>query len=163
MVGSSEVIGSWKTIAIFGPRILCICLSESFSEILALEEYLTALHDGVGLGVEAHDALGRHRFARARLPDYGEGLALPQVEGHAPYRLHLASVRLEGDPAGPSTSQDVVGPFMLSSILLAHLRVEGIAQTVAQQVEAEHQQAEHRGREPQEVSMEPHVVAPASL
>jgi hypothetical protein len=29
IVGSSEVIGSWKTIAILDPRIFCICCSES--------------------------------------------------------------------------------------------------------------------------------------
>ena len=30
IVGSSEVMGSWKTIAIFGPLMFCICFSLSF-------------------------------------------------------------------------------------------------------------------------------------
>ena len=52
MVGSSEVMGSWKTIAIFDPLILCICFSLSLSDILPVEEDLTALDDGVGRRVE---------------------------------------------------------------------------------------------------------------
>src|SRR5215212_6575324 len=78
------------------PDVLHLLLAE-LQDILLPEEDLPSPHDGVGLRVEAHDALGRNRLSRAGLPDYGEGLAPSQIERNAPHRLDLSRIGAEGD------------------------------------------------------------------
>src|SRR5215212_3212320 len=50
----------------------------------------------------------------------------------------------------------------ISILLLAHLRVEGVPQTVAEEVEADHQDAEDEGGQPQQVGVEPELRRPVA-
>src|SRR5215213_6913514 len=50
--------------------------------------------------------------------------------------------------------------LFISILLLAHLRIEGVPQTVAEEVEADHQEAEDEGRQPQQVGVEPEFDRP---
>src|SRR5215212_11055105 len=50
--------------------------------------------------------------------------------------------------------------LFISILLLAHLRIEGVPQTVAEEVEADHQEAEDEGRQPQQVGVEPELCRP---
>ena len=68
----------------------------------------------------------------SRLPDYGQGLAAPEVEADAPYSLHLPAVGVERDLEVLDLEY-----ARRSSPWLPHSRVEGVAQAVAQQVEAD--------------------------
>src|SRR5215218_1423630 len=55
----------------------------------------------------------------------------------------------------------MLSPF-ISILLLAHLRIEGVPQAVTKEVEAEHQQGEHEGRQPQQVRVEPELCRPVA-
>src|SRR5215212_3851964 len=55
----------------------------------------------------------------------------------------------------------MLSPF-ISILLLAHLRVEGVPQAVTQEVEADHQEAEDEGRQPQQVRVEPQLCRPVA-
>src|SRR5215204_7457759 len=88
------------------PDVLHLFLAE-LHEIPPVEEDLAAPNDGVGLRVEADDALGRNRLSRARLSDYGEGLATSQVERNPPHRLDLSLISAKGD-LQVSYLQDVI-------------------------------------------------------
>src|SRR5215203_453644 len=52
--------------------------------------------------------------------------------------------------------------LFISILLLAHLRVEGVTQTIAEEVEADHQEAEDDGRQPQQVGVEPQLRRPVA-
>ena len=94
IVGSSEVMGSWKTIAIFGPRMSLHLLLGELEEVLVPRRRISPpLTMVLASGLRRMMLLAVTDFARARLPDYGEGLAAPEVEGDAPYGLHLAARR----------------------------------------------------------------------
>src|SRR5215211_7906528 len=55
----------------------------------------------------------------------------------------------------------MLSPFIFI-LLLAHLRVEGVPKTVAEEVEADHQEGEDEGRQPQQVGVEPELVRPVA-
>ena len=87
--GLSEVIGSWKTIAISVPQYSRIAAGETVEISLPSSSDAALAHD-VASGEQAHDRAREHRLARARLADDAERLAPIERERHAVDRLHEA-------------------------------------------------------------------------
>ena len=92
-------------------------------------------------GGEAEDRAARLRFARAGFADDAEALA-PERERHAAHRLRGPAIR------GWETRREVPRPRAAVSRprSLDRLRVERVAQAVAQQVEAEADDEDRRAR-----------------
>ena len=94
ITGFSDVIGSWKIIAICEPQYSRIALASRLAELLAVEEN-RALADRAPLGQQTHDRARQHRLAGARLADDAERPAPVEVERHAVDGAHDAPARLE--------------------------------------------------------------------
>src|ERR687898_1896802 len=58
-----------------------------------------------------------------------------------------------------SSTLRTASPFALTT-LLPHSRIEGVAQAVAKEPEADGDRDQHRGREYEQVRIEPHLVGP---
>ena len=113
--GLSDVIGSWKTIAISTPQRRRICLTPRPARSPALEPHLAAGGHRGPLGQEVHDRAGQHRLARARLADDPERAA--PLEGQRARRRPRA--RCPGawrtTCAGRATSRRGVGSVTASN------------------------------------------------
>ena len=96
-VGFSEVIGSWKIIAISRPRTSSSCRSESF--VRSRPSKMTEPGDDLRgrLRDQAHDRERGHRLAAAGLADDPERLALLDREADAVDGAHDA---LAGEEVG---------------------------------------------------------------
>jgi hypothetical protein len=70
---------------------------------------------------QAHDGQRRHRLARARFADDGQGLALVDVEGQVAHRIHRP---LGGGKADVEVAdiQHALGLLHLDSLLLGRFR-----------------------------------------
>src|ERR687894_708004 len=58
-----------------------------------------------------------------------------------------------------SSTRRTASPFTVAT-LLPHPRVEGVAQAVAEEPEADGDRDQHRGREYEQVRIEPHLIGP---
>src|ERR671910_496188 len=58
-----------------------------------------------------------------------------------------------------SSTLRTTSPFA-AAILLPHSRIEGVAQAVAKEPEADGDRDQHRGREYEQVRIEPHLIGP---
>src|SRR5215210_6602868 len=58
-----------------------------------------------------------------------------------------------------SSTLRMASPFAAAT-LLSHSRVEGVAQAVAKEPEADGDRDQHRGREYEHVGIEPHLIGP---
>ena len=94
-VGFSDVIGSWKIIAIWRPRTFSSCWSSSL--VMSLPSKSTSPADDLGrrLRDEAHDRERGHGLPAAGLAHDAERLALLDGEGDAVDRLDDALAREE--------------------------------------------------------------------
>ena len=81
--GFSEVIGSWKTIAMRLPRMCRISALEILSRVASLEEDLAVDDAPRRVGDQAQDGERRHGLAAARLAHQPERLPLLEVPAHA--------------------------------------------------------------------------------
>ena len=107
-------------------------------QILAIIQDLAALHDGVA-GQNADDGLGGDGFAGAGFAHDGKRFAPFQIKGDIADGLQGAVGGAEGDP-------QVFHFKNLIHLLFLHTAqrgVERIAQTVAKQVKADHQQGDN--------------------
>ena len=95
--GLSEVIGSWKIMAISRPRTLAHLLVGELEQIAALEQDAPADDAAGGLGEQPHDGQRRHRLAAAGLAHDGDDLAAVDGVGNAVDRAHDAARRIELD------------------------------------------------------------------
>src|SRR5919107_473684 len=127
IVGSSEVIGSWKTIAIFGPLMSSMRFSESL---------------------------------RRSSPSKTISPPLTMVFASGFRRMMLLAATDFPDPDSPTMAS--VSPLLRSKVapLLPHPRVEGVAQPVAEEPEADGDHDQHEAGEDQQVREVPHRVRP---
>ena len=95
--GFSEVMGSWKIMAIRLPRTARSTLLLGPQELVAPELDAAAGVAGDRVGQQLEDGQGAHRLAGAALADQGQGLALVQLEGHLADGGQLAGRGGEGD------------------------------------------------------------------
>ena len=93
--GLSEVIGSWKIIAMSLPRIDAHLLVRHLQDIVALEEDLAGDDLARRAGDQAHDREPGHALAAARLADDAERFARHDVERDIVDRLDDAVLGLE--------------------------------------------------------------------
>ena len=82
MIGLSEVIGSWKIIAISPPRRRRISLSESARRSSPRKQRAAGGDARRRPGQEAHEGEGGQRLAGAALAGDRQDLSLGDVEGH---------------------------------------------------------------------------------
>ena len=88
--GLSDVIGSWKIMAISLPRIDRTCSSDMLEDVVALEHDF-ARDDLAGrAGDQAHDRQAGHALAAAGFADDAERLTRHHVEGNIVDGLHHA-------------------------------------------------------------------------
>src|SRR5215204_1305714 len=159
MVGSSEVIGSWKTIAIFGPLMSSMRFSESLrrsSPSKTISPSLTMVFDS-----------GFRRmmlFAATDFPDPDSptmASVSPRLRSKVAPRTACTSPAYVLKEMRRSSTLRTASPFTVAT-LLPHPRVEGVAQAVAEEPEADGDRDQHRGREYEQVRIEPHLVSPVA-
>ena len=92
--GLSEVIGSWNTMAMPGPRIRCMRVSENLVRFSPANRTLPAATRAAAAAA-AHDGERGHALAGARLAHDPQDLALMQRERYVLDRLDLAARRGE--------------------------------------------------------------------
>ena len=124
------------------PRILDIASSRRPSQLLAVQPDRPR-----HLGVFRQQPDQRHRgggFARAGFADDGDHLAGLDAEAQAAHRGHRPVVGGEGDgQVGHLQQRAHFGRRFLRRVRSALARVDGVAQPVADQVGAEHDQHQH--------------------
>ena len=82
--GLSEVIGSWNTMAMPGPRMRCMRASESSVSDLAGEADLAGRDAGWRLRQQAHDGERGDALAAAGFADDAEDFAFVEREARRP-------------------------------------------------------------------------------
>ncbi len=128
--GFRLVMGSWKIMAISLPRNSRISDSSSDEQVLPVEDDLAALDPARRRRQEPHDGQVRDGLAAARFADEPERLALVEIEGDA----------VDGEDAlvmSSEANEEVVDGEEVHRRLPLQSRVEGLAQAVAQEVEAD--------------------------
>src|SRR5215210_6997119 len=158
IVGSSEVIGSWKTIAIFGPLMSSMRFSESFkrsSPSKTISPPLTMVFDS---GFNPMMLLAATDFPDPDSPTMAS--VSPRLRSKVAPRTACTSPAYVPKEMRRSSTLRTASPFVLAT-LLPHPRVEGVAQTVAEEPEADRQEAQDDGREYEQVRIKPHL--PGSL
>src|SRR5215210_2822427 len=145
IVGSSEVIGSWKTIAIFVPRMPCIRLSECFRRSSPSKRISPPRTMVFVSGFNLMMLLAATDLPEPDSPTTAS--VSPRLRSNEAPRTACTSPAYVAKEISRSRTCRMASPepFTLDT-LLPHPRVEGVAQTVAQNVEGEHEQAEHDGR-----------------
>ena len=98
--GLSEVIGSWKIIAMRSPRTARICASRSFSRSWPSNRISPAGDPARRVGDQAQDRQRGDALARARLADDGQRLAGRDVEGHVVDRGDRAALGAKARASG---------------------------------------------------------------
>ena len=161
--GLSEVIGSWKIIAMSLPRTPRIVGFVELQQIDAVERDRAADDAAGRIGHQPHDRQRGHALAAAGFADDRQRLAA------APARNDTPSTALTTPPrddeigaADPSTSSSGLGDMprcadcrlmlaggmvMRAGPSVALARIEDVAQRVAEQVGAEHREADGDARE----------------
>ena len=149
--GFSEVIGSWKIIAISLPHTSRICLAAEVADLAALE-LDAALTDGAAWREQAHDRARQDGLARTALAHDAERLAAVEREADAVDRAHQAAWRLEvrahvGEleqrPFGRRGSRPAIADRSYGGLP----DVEAARQSVTDEVERQHRQEQHQARE----------------
>src|SRR5215211_2212115 len=157
IVGSSEVIGSWKTIAIFGPLISSMRFSESLrrsSPSKMISPPLTMVFDS---GFRRIMLLAATDFPDPDSPTMAS--VSPRLRSKVAPRTACTSPAYVLKEMRRSSTLRTASPFTVAT-LLPHPRVEGVAQAVAEEPEANGDRDQHRGREYEQVRIEPHLVGP---
>ena len=95
--GLSEVIGSWKIIEIWLPRMCRSASGGSFIRSSPLKVDHAGRMRGRRVGEEAQDRERGHRLARARFADQRHRLALADLEGDVLHRMRDLAAGMEID------------------------------------------------------------------
>src|SRR5262249_22253051 len=123
-------------------------------QVLILEDHRRALYNlSRGNGEQAQDRERRYALARAALAHNADGLALIHLEAYPADGLDIPfagaesgaqvvdlEYRSQGLLLSHTTNVHIPSPLLVpgAGSALSHVRVEGIAQPIAHQVEAEH-------------------------
>ena len=136
--GLSAARGFWKIIDISRPRRSRISSSLARAHVEAGEMH-RAFGDAPGAVEDAHHRVGGDRLAGAGLADDADGLALGDADVDVLDRAHDAAPgrELDGEVL-TSSSGTAVSVIAASFMVTSPLRIDDVAQAVAEQVEAEH-------------------------
>src|SRR5215203_6033328 len=157
IVGSSEVMGSWKTIAIFDPRIPCIRFSESSRRSCPSKRTSPPL---TMLFASGSSRMMLFAVTLLPLPDSPTMASVsPRLRSKVTPRTACTSPAEVPKEMRRSSTLRTASPFTVAT-LLPHPRVECIAQTVSKEPEADGDRDQHHGRENEHVRIEPHLIGP---
>src|SRR5215208_919806 len=157
IVGSSEVIGSWKTIAIFGPLMSSMRFSESLSRSSpskTISPPLTIVFDS---GFRPMMLLAATDFPDPDSPTMAS--VSPRLRSKVAPRTACTSPAYVLKEMRRSSTLRTASPFTVAT-LLPHPRVEGVTQAVAEEPEADGDRDQHGGRAYEHVRIESHLISP---